>query len=108
MTGITNYIIMAISILFFFMFQLCTTAYGRQHLRDRNAYVILREYHKWEPEAMCHPIIMNLIDILIGDEPSAELGSNLKEIEVPERLQKQFNEAKQEELKQIMEQSSSQ
>ena len=36
---------------------------------------------------------MNLIDILIGEEPSEELGSNLKEITVPEHLQKQFDDA---------------
>ena len=66
----------------------------------------MREYHKWEKEVVNHPIINNLIDILIGDEPSAELGSNLKEIEVPARLQEQFESAKQEELNEIMQEST--
>lgn len=42
---------------------------------------------------------MNLIDILIGDEPSEELGTNLREIDVPDHLQKQFNEAQEAEQK---------
>ena len=53
----------------------------------------MREYHKWETETANEPLIMNLIDILIGEEPSEELGSNLKEITVPEHLQKQFDDA---------------
>ncbi|XP_067933658.1 protein HGH1 homolog [Watersipora subatra] len=81
--------------------QLCTTAEGRKNLRGRNTYIIIREYHKWEAETTIHPMIMNLIDILIGDEPSAEVGSNLKEISVPGHLQEQFNKAKQAELDQI-------
>lgn len=66
----------------------------------------MREYHKWEPEETNHPMIMSLIDILIGDEPSEDLGTNLKEIAVPDHLQEQFTKAKQEELKLIMEDSS--
>ena len=53
----------------------------------------MREYHKWETETANEPLIMNLIDILIGEEPFEELGSNLKEITVPEHLQKQFDDA---------------
>ena len=62
----------------------------------------MREYHKWETETANEPLIMNLIDILIGEEPSEELGSNLKEITVPEHLQKQFDEAIEAEKKTAM------
>ena len=63
----------------------------------------MREYHKWETETANEPLIMNLIDILIGEEPSEELGSNLKEITVPEHLQKQFDDAIEAEKKTAME-----
>lgn len=59
----------------------------------------MREYHKWETETSNELLIMNLIDILIGDEPSEELGTNLREIDVPDHLQKQFNEAQEAEQK---------
>ena len=62
----------------------------------------MREYHKWETETANEPLIMNLIDILIGEEPSEELGSNLKEITVPEHLQKQFDDAIEAEKKTAM------
>ena len=62
----------------------------------------MREYHKWETETANEPLIMNLIDILIGEEPSEELGSNLKEITVPEHLQKQFDDAFEAEKKTAM------
>lgn len=61
-------------------------------MRKNNVYVIMREYHKWEKEAENERVIMNLIDILIADEPAEHLGSNLKEIDVPDHLQKQFDE----------------
>ncbi|CAC5379280.1 unnamed protein product [Mytilus coruscus] len=53
-------------------FALCATKKGRQFVKEKNTYVIMREYHKWEPERMNHPAIMNLIDVLIGDEPAPE------------------------------------
>lgn len=59
----------------------------------------MRDYHKWETETSNELLIMNLIDILIGDEPSEELGTNLREIDVPDHLQKQFNEAQEAEQK---------
>lgn len=78
-----------------FFIQLCATAAGRTHLRDRNAYIILREYHKWEADKTNGQLALDLINILISEEPSPEFGTtNLKEIHVPENLEKQFNEQK--------------
>lgn len=62
-------------------------------MKKNNVYVIMREYHKWEKNAENERVLMNLIDILIGDEPAEALGSNLKDIDVPEHLQKKFDEA---------------
>ena len=60
----------------------------------------MREYHKWEPDRMNYPTIMNLIDVLIGDEP-AQHHENLHEVEVPEHLQQKFTEDDDEEIRQI-------
>lgn len=45
--------------------QLCATKKGREHFRDKNAYVILREFHKWEKETAVLLACENLVDILI-------------------------------------------
>ncbi|KAF6036878.1 HGH1 [Bugula neritina] len=81
------------------LIQLCATANGRNFLRQSNTYIIIREYHKSEDKVMNHPMINNLVDILIGDEPSPTLSSNLKELEVPQDLQEQFSNYSKEELK---------
>lgn len=67
----------------------------------------MREYHKWEPERMNHPAIMNLIDVLIGEEPAPE-HENLKDVQVPEHLQKKFIEDDEEEIRQIKNEMNSQ
>ncbi|CAG2211390.1 Protein HGH1 homolog [Mytilus edulis] len=82
------------------LFQLCATKKGRQFVKEKNTYVIMREYHQWEPERMNNPAIMNLIDVLIGDEPAPE-HENLREVEVPEDLKKKFTEDDEEEILQI-------
>lgn len=82
------------------IFRLCATKKGRQYIKEKNTYVIMREYHKWEPERMNYPTIMNLIDVLIGDEPEPHL-ENLHEVEVPEDLQKKFVEDDEKEIDQI-------
>ncbi|XP_065082837.1 protein HGH1 homolog [Ochlerotatus camptorhynchus] len=67
--------------------QLCATRKGREYLRDRGTYEVLRELHKFEcsPEgekrllATCE----NVVDILIRTED--EIGEdNLKALEIPE------------------------
>lgn len=45
--------------------QLCATKKVREHFRDKNVYVILREYHKWEQEKTILLACENLVDILI-------------------------------------------
>lgn len=70
--------------------QLCAKRMSREYLRDKNAYVILRELHKWEKNERVLAACENLVDILIRTEE--EIGKeNLKEIEVPEHLQEHFS-----------------
>ena len=45
--------------------QLCATKKGREYLRDKNTYVILRELHKWEKENSVLLASENLVNIII-------------------------------------------
>lgn len=45
--------------------QLCATKSGREFIRSKNAYVILREYHKWEKDREVLLVCENIVDILI-------------------------------------------
>ena len=51
------------------MLQLCATRKGKKFVKDKNAYVIMREYFKWERERDPTNEIaaMNVIDMLIGE-----------------------------------------
>ncbi|XP_033210904.1 protein HGH1 homolog isoform X2 [Belonocnema kinseyi] len=70
--------------------QLCASKKGREYLREKNAYVILRELHKWEKDKVVLLACENLVDILIRTEE--EIGvDNLKEIEVPEEYKDKFH-----------------
>jgi len=51
-------------------------------VKDKNAYVILRELHKWEQNPANIVAIENLISVLICDEPESGL-ENLNEIVIP-------------------------
>lgn len=67
--------------------QLCATRQGRIYLRDKCAYEILRELHKFEdsPEgnARCLKACEDVVDILIKTED--EIGhDNLKQVEIPD------------------------
>lgn len=45
--------------------QLCATKVAREILRKKNAYIILRELHKWEKDKSCLLACENVVDILI-------------------------------------------
>lgn len=45
--------------------QLCATKKGREILREKNTYVILRELHKWEKDKNVLLACENVVDILI-------------------------------------------
>ena len=45
--------------------QLCATKYGREYLRSKNTYVILRELHKWETDENVMAVLEHLVNIII-------------------------------------------
>lgn len=63
--------------------QLCCTKHGRDFLREKQTYVILRELHKWEEDAEAKQTCENLVHILILDEPDSG-PENWDEIELKE------------------------
>ena len=71
--------------------QLCATKSARNHLRDMNIYVILRELHKAEKGRSCLLAVENLVDILIKREDEINV-ENYKNLEVPENLLPKFKE----------------
>lgn len=67
--------------------QLCATRNGRNYLRDKCAYEVLRELHKFEDsaegDARCLRACEDVVDILIKTED--EIGhDNLKQVEIPD------------------------
>ncbi|XP_074641562.1 protein HGH1 homolog [Tubulanus polymorphus] len=71
--------------------KMCATKPARQFIKSKNTYVIVRDLDNWETDESIKKSIHDLIQILIGDEPSEE-HSNLQEVEIPEDIQKQFEE----------------
>lgn len=75
------------------LLQLCATRKGRKFLKAKNTYIIMREYYAWErkEEPANETAALNLIDVLIADEPSEEMGDNLKDLEIPDDIQEKFH-----------------
>ena len=71
--------------------QLCATKSGREQLRDKNIYVILRELHKTEKDRACLLAVENLVDILIKREDEINV-DNYKAMDVPEHLVDKFKQ----------------
>ncbi|XP_002739897.1 protein HGH1 homolog [Saccoglossus kowalevskii] len=79
------------------VFQLCTTKEGRDIVKAKKTYIILRELDRWEKDPKVKSTCQKLISLLIGDDPPDDL-SDLKKVKIPEDVQKQLDEAdKQEE-----------
>lgn len=78
--------------------QLCATKKGREILRDKNTYIILRELHKSEK---CKEVLLaceNVVDILIRTEEEIGL-DNIKEIDVPTEYKDKFQKMDEEFIK---------
>ncbi|XP_005100636.1 protein HGH1 homolog [Aplysia californica] len=71
--------------------QLCSTKQGRLLIKEKNAYVILRELDRWEKDPKTKVACRNLIDVLISDEPQQGM-EDLHKVEVPEHLVEKFNQ----------------
>ena len=69
--------------------QLCATKFGREQLRSKNIYVILRELHKTEKDRACLLAVENLVDILIKKEEEINV-DNYKSVDVPQQYIDQF------------------
>ena len=71
--------------------QLCATKFGREQLRSKNIYVILRELHRTEKDRACLLATENLVDILIKKEEEINV-ENYKSLDVPQQYIEQFKE----------------
>ncbi|XP_066481435.1 protein HGH1 homolog isoform X2 [Tiliqua scincoides] len=75
---------------------LTATKPGRQLVREKGTYFILRELHRWEADPGVLAACEKLIQVLIGDEPEAGM-ENLLEVEVPADVEEQLQRLDQEE-----------
>lgn len=82
------------------MLLLTSTKAGRQILKKKNVYPIMREFHKWEKEPDVIVSCEKLVQVLIGDEPETGM-ENLMEVNIPEDVEKKFQALDAEERKQI-------
>lgn len=81
---------------------LVATKNGREVVREKNAYVILRELHRWEEEPQVGATCLKLIELLISDEPEAGM-ENLLEVQIPEDVEKKLRQQEEEEQRQLEE-----
>ena len=70
--------------------QLCTTQTGRSYLREKQVYLVLRELDKWETEESVKKCCLDLIGILIGDDPEPEM-QDLDRVEIPRELREELD-----------------
>ncbi|XP_060099019.1 protein HGH1 homolog [Heteronotia binoei] len=75
---------------------LTATKPGRQLVRERGTYFILRELHKQEADSGVLTACEKLIQVLIGEEPEAGM-ENLLEVEIPVKVEEQLQRLDREE-----------
>lgn len=71
---------------------LTATKRGREILKQKNVYPLMRELHRWEKDVHVAAACEKLIQMLIGDEPESGM-DNLMEVEIPEDVQEKLKEA---------------
>ncbi|KAM9410674.1 protein HGH1 homolog [Pholidichthys leucotaenia] len=71
---------------------LTATKAGRQTLKEKKVYPIMREFHRWEEEVEVTAACEKLVQVLIGDEPEQGM-ENLMEVEIPEDVEEKLKEA---------------
>ncbi|XP_072532624.1 protein HGH1 homolog isoform X2 [Salminus brasiliensis] len=79
---------------------LTATKTGRQIMKERNVYPIMREFHKWEKEPQVISACEKLVQVLIGDEPEAGM-ENLMEVDIPEDVEQKLKDMDAKEQEQI-------
>ncbi|XP_070604571.1 protein HGH1 homolog [Erythrolamprus reginae] len=75
---------------------LTATKQGRLLMREKGAYFVLRELHKWEEDSGVCAACEKLIQVLIADEPEAGM-DNLMEVKIPPEVEQQLQGLDQEE-----------
>ncbi|RXG58682.1 Protein HGH1-like protein [Armadillidium vulgare] len=71
------------------LMQFCTKRKHREHLRNQNIYLILREHNLWEQDKKCLKLNEDLVNLLIKYE--SEIGQDdLSKVEVPPHLIEKF------------------
>lgn len=71
---------------------LTATKVGRQTLKKKNVYPIMRAFHCWEKEPHVVLACEKLVQVLIGDEPEQGM-ENLMEVNIPEEVEEKLREA---------------
>ncbi|XP_030585506.1 protein HGH1 homolog [Archocentrus centrarchus] len=71
---------------------LTATKAGRQTLKEKNVYPIMREFHRWEKDVHVTAACEKLVQVLIGDEPEEGM-ENLMEVEIPKDVEEKLKEA---------------
>lgn len=71
---------------------LTATKAGRQTLKEKNVYPIMREFHRWEKDVHVTATCEKLVQVLIGDEPEQGM-ENLMEVEIPADVEDKLKEA---------------
>ncbi|TDH13640.1 hypothetical protein EPR50_G00035120 [Perca flavescens] len=71
---------------------LTATGAGRNTLKEKNVYYIMREFHRWEKDVHVTAACEKLVEVLIGDEPEQGM-ENLLEVEIPEDVEVKLKEA---------------
>ena len=80
--------------------QLCATKSGRESIRARNAYQILKQLHKTEKDPNVKLACENVVDLLIKKEGSGEITvDNFHDVDVPPEMVPELNKMDEEYLK---------
>ncbi|KAK1804768.1 hypothetical protein P4O66_003616 [Electrophorus voltai] len=79
---------------------LTATKVGRQIMKEKNVYPIMREFHKWEKEPQVIASCEKLVQVLIRDEPEAGM-ENLMEVEIPQDVEQQLKDLDTKEQEQV-------
>ncbi|KAL6112411.1 hgh1 [Pungitius sinensis] len=71
---------------------LTATGGGRNTLKDKSVYPIMREFHRWEKDVHVTAACEKLVQVLIGDEPEQGM-ENLMEVDIPKDVEVKLKEA---------------
>jgi len=84
---------------------ICSKKDCRLYVKEKNAYVIIRELYKWETEELVKETCEKLVNILISDEPESG-HENLHEVVIPESLSQKFSQYDQQDLNKAFEENN--